>query len=167
MGSGISNAYSSGGSQPYQPTYHVVKSMLELDKKAHIYKSNRGYFKNPTRADLEKAIKDNAITFQGEEAEGNFMYVLDTEGHIIFGKRQNPYTSRGRSPHPTLIGGKDPVVQAAGIMKFKDGRIVSFDDQSGHYRPSSKSMAKVEAVLQKLYNKNHNIFSRDFIWRKK
>ena len=167
MGSGYKGAYSSGGSQPYQPTYHVVKSMLELDKKAGIYKPGRGYFKNPTRTDLEHAAKGDSIMFEGKEAAGTFMYVLDTDGRIIFGKRRNPYNSNGRSPHPTLIGGKDPVVQAAGIMNIMKGKIVSFDDQSGHYRPSSKSMDKVEAALRKIYNKNHNLFSKDFTWRKK
>lgn len=167
MGSGTKGAYSSGGSQPYQPTYHVVKSMLELDKKAGIYKPGRGYFKNPTRTDLEKAIRGNSITFDGKTASGTFMYVLDTDGHIVFGARRNPYNSKGRSPHPTLIGGKDPVVQAAGLMSIKDGKILSFDDQSGHFRPSSKSMDKVEVTLRKLYNKNHNLFSDEFTWRKK
>lgn len=88
MGSGAKGAYSNGGSQPYQSTYHVVKSMLELDKKAGIYKPGRGYFKNPTRTDLEKAIKGDSIMFEGKEAYGTFMYVLNTEGRIIFGERR-------------------------------------------------------------------------------
>lgn len=167
MGSGAKGAYSSGGSQPYQPTYHVVKSMLELDRKAGIYKPGRGYFKNPSRTDLEKAIDGDTIMFNGRKAEGDFMYVLDTGGHIIFGERRNPYNSKGRSPHPTLVGGKDPVVQAAGLIHLKDGQIVSFDDQSGHFRPSSKSMDKMEAALRKLYNKNHDLFNAEFTWRNK
>ena len=57
-------------------------------------------------------------------------------------------------------------VQAAGLMSIKDGKILSFDDQSGHFRPSSKSMDKVAAALRKLYNKNHNLFSDEFNWRK-
>lgn len=105
--------------------------------------------------------------FDGEKATGTFMYVLDTDGHIVFGARRNPYNSNGRSPHPTLIGGKNPVVQAAGLMNIEGGRIASFNDQSGHFRPSSKSMDKVEAALRKLYDKNHNLFSKDFTWRKK
>ncbi|WP_055427116.1 hypothetical protein [Bifidobacterium aesculapii] len=166
MGSGAKGAYSNGGSQPYQPTYHVVKSMLELDKTAGIYNPSRGYFKNPTRTDLEKAIKGDSIIFGGRAASGTFMYVLDTDGHIVFGARRNPYHSNGRSPHPTLIGGKDPVVQAAGLINIKDGKIMSFDDRSGHFRPSSKSMDKVEAALRKLYNMNHNLFGDKFTWRK-
>ena len=166
MGSGHKGAYSSGGSQPYQPNYHVVASMLELDKKTGIYKPGRGYFKNPSRIDLEKAVKGDSIMFKGKEASGTFMYVLTRDGRIIFGERRNPYNSKGRSPHPTLIGGKDPVVQAAGLMTITAGQIVSFNDQSGHFRPSSKSMDKVEDALRKLYNKNHNLFSDEFTWRK-
>ncbi|PLS29551.1 hypothetical protein [Bifidobacterium parmae] len=145
----------------------TVKSMLELDKKAGIYKPGRGYFKNPSRIDLEKAVKGDSIMFGGKNASGTFMYVLNADGRIIFGARRNPYNSKGRSPHPTLLGGKDPIVQAAGLLTIRGGKIVSFDDQSGHFRPSSKSMDKVETALRKIYNINHKLFSSTFIWRKK
>ena len=44
---------------------------------------------------------------------------MDENGNIIFGKRVNPNDSRKRAPHPTLIGGRDPQVQCAGIIEFK------------------------------------------------
>lgn len=52
------------------------------------------------------------------------------------------------------------------LVKIRKGKIVYFDDPSGHFRPSSKSMDKVAAALRKLYNKNHNLFSDEFNWRK-
>ena len=80
-------------------------------------------------------------------------YVLDTNGNIIMGKRANPNNSKWRAPHPTLIGGKDPLVQCAGMITFKKGKILSVDNQSGHFRPNSKSMEKVDKALQKYMKK--------------
>ena len=92
---------------------------------------------------------------------------MDKEGNIIFGKRYNPNDGRKRAPHPTLIGGKDPEVQCAGMIQFKKGRIYSVDNQSGHYRPDIKSLDKVNAALDKLYKKNPELFAPDSKWRKK
>ena len=66
-----------------------------------------------------------------------------------------------------MIGGKDPQVQCAGIITFKDGKIFSIDNQSGHYRPNIKSMAKVEAFLDKLYKENPLLFYKTSKWRKR
>lgn len=92
-------------------------------------------------------------------------YVMDESGNIIFGKRSNPNDGRKRAPHPTLIGGKDPKVQCAGMIVFKKGRILSVDNDSGHYRPDKKSLTKVNDALQKLCDKNPNLFDKDSIWR--
>jgi len=169
MGSGSSGPYGGGstGSQPYAPSYHVVPDMLAADKKdSDIYKSNSGYFKNPTATNLENAIDGNRVVFNGKSVEGQFTYVMDTNGSIIFGKRYNPNNSSKRSPHPTLIGGKNPEVQCAGIIKFTKGRILSVDDRSGHFRPNSKSLEKVDSFLDKLYKRNPNLFDKRSKWRK-
>lgn len=169
MGSGSSGPYGGGstGSQPYAPSYHVVPDMLTTDKKdSDIYKSNSGYFKNPTATNLENAIDGNRVVFNGKSVEGQFTYVMDTNGNIIFGKRYNPNNSSKRSPHPTLIGGKNPEVQCAGIIKFTKGRILSVDDRSGHFRPNSKSLEKVYSFLDKLYKRNPNLFDKRSKWRK-
>jgi hypothetical protein len=91
---------------------------------------------------------------------------MDKEGNIIFGKRYNPNNPDKRAPHPTLLGGKDPQVQCAGIIVFRKGRILSVDNQSGHFRPDIKSLGKVDAALQKIYNNNPNLFDKDSKWRK-
>lgn len=141
--------------------------MLTTDKKdSDIYKSNSGYFKNPTATNLENAIDGNRVVFNGKSVEGQFTYVMDTNGNIIFGKRYNPNNSSKRSPHPTLIGGKNPEVQCAVIIKFTKGRILSVDDRSGHFRPNSKSLEKVDSFLDKLYKRNPNLFDKRSKWRK-
>lgn len=170
MGSGSSSSYSgtNGGSQEYAETYRVVPKMLNKDKKdSDIYNSNTGYFKNPTATNLLEAIKNNRFYIQGIKAENKFTYVLDENGNIIFGKRCNPNNSNKRSPHPTLIGGKNPKVQCAGIIEFKDGKIYYADNNSGHFRPNIKSLDKVKAILDKLYESNSKLFYKNSEWRKK
>lgn len=94
-------------------------------------------------------------------------YVMDMNGNIIIGKRVNPNDGRKRAPHPTLIGGKDPQVQCAGMITFRKGKILSVDNQSGHYRPNIGSMNKVNDALNKLYDSNPNLFAPGSEWRKR
>ena len=168
MGSGSGGLYSgtNGGSQPYSDFYHVVSKELNKDKQdSDIYDKESGYFNNPTAVSLSDSIDGNRIVFQNHSAEGHMTYVLK-DGKIIFGKRLNPNNPRKRAPHPTLVGGRDPQVQCAGIIVFRKGRILSVDNQSGHFRPDSKSLDKVDAVLQQLYDKNPNLFDKNSKWRK-
>ena len=114
-----SHEHISEGSQPYSETYHVETKMLEKDKSdPDIYNELKGYFKNPTSTLLESAIDGNRFVYNKRRVDGKRMYILDKDGNIFFGKRCNPNNSKGRSPHPTLIGGKDPIVQCAGIIDF-------------------------------------------------
>lgn len=162
MGSGSSSSYNSitSGSQPYAPTYHVTKDLLKKDKKdPDIYNPNTGYFHNPTAQNLEDSIRDGDVYSGGEKADNSFTYVLDQDGNIIFGTRANPNNPDKRSPHPTLIGGKDPQVQCAGILKISDGKIVSVDNRSGHFKPDKLSMKKVYNALESLRIRHPEIFS--------
>lgn len=169
MGSGYGNAYSGtrGGSQPYAASYNVVPQMLNIDKKdSDIYSKDSGYFKNPTAIKLTDTITGSNVNFEGGRANGDYTYVMDKSGNIIFGKRCNPNDGRKRSPHPTLLGGKNPEVQCAGMINFRNGKIYSVNTDSGHYRPNSKSLDKVNNALQKLYDSNPNLFHRQSKWRK-
>lgn len=162
MGSGSDSSYKdiTSGSQPYAPAYHVVTPMLKLDKAdPDIYNPNTGYFHNPTAQKLEDAIKNGDVYCDGKKADSRLTYVVDKDGNIIFGKRANPNNPSKRSPHPTLIGGKDPTVQCAGLIKFDDGKIVSVDNQSGHFRPNQQSMEKVYNALNRLRAIHPEIFS--------
>lgn len=171
MGSGSSGNYSGtrGGSQPYAETYNVYPSALNSDKKdPDIYnEQGNGYFHNPTAVKLEDSIKDDRIYVDGKKQYGKLTYVMDKNNNIIIGKRANPNDPDKRSPHPTLIGGKNPKVQCAGMITFDKGRILSVNTNSGHYRPDSKSLEKVKNALQKLCDKNPELFSPKSEWRKK
>lgn len=168
MGSGNSSSYSGtrGASQPYAETYHVVPKELNKDKQnPDIYDPRHGYFKNPTATSLEDAIQNDRIYIDGKKQGGVLTYVMDQQGTIIIGKRVNPNNSHGRAPHPTLIGGRDPQVQCAGMIEFKNGRISSVNTNSGHYRPNSASLPKVKSALQRLCNQRPDLFDRKSEWR--
>ena len=95
-------------------------------------------------------------------AHGKFTYVVNPKGDLIIGKRCNPNNPKERSPHPTLIGGHNPPVQCAGILECVKGRIVSYNNESGHYKPNPKSLATVEKTMEKLKQTNPEIFSQNY-----
>jgi hypothetical protein len=166
MGSGSSGNYSgtSGGSQPYADTYRVVGKEMKKDKAdPDIYNPSTGYFHNPNAKSLDQALgNDERIYSKGKKAHGKMTYVMDEDGNIIFGKRENPNNASKRAPHPTLIGGKDPKVQCAGMITFDKGRIVSVNNESGHYRPASKSLDKVYEALKKFQKAHPKAFSPNY-----
>ena len=79
---------------------------------------------------------------------------------------ENPNNPDKRSPHPTLIGGKDPHVACAGILHFKEGKIISVDQESGHFRPHEKSLRKVGKYLKDLCKEHPELFHKESPWRK-
>lgn len=170
MGSGSGGPYSgtNGGSQPFADSYHVVKSEFTKDKADHdIYSPKTGYFKNPTAKNISESIKNNSVYIADNKANGQITYVLDKNNNLIIGKRYNPNNPNKRSPHPTLIGGKDPQVKCAGMITFKNGKIMSYNNSSGHYKPNSKSLNNVEKILNSLYKKDPGLFHKDSKWRNK
>lgn len=169
MGSGSGGPYSgtNGESQPLAESYHVVKSELAKDKAdPDIYNPSTGYFKNPTAQEIADSVTNSSVYIAGNKPNGPVTYVLDNNDNLIIGKRINPNNPNKRAPHPTLIGGKDPQVQCAGMITFKNGKIMSYNNNSGHYRPNSKSLDKVEKVLDALYKKDPNLFHKNSKWRK-
>lgn len=170
MGSGAGGPYSgtAGGSQPFAELYHVIKKTLVLDKANNsLYTKTNGYFKNPTAVEITNAICGNTIMVDGKRMDGWFTYVVSQSGRLIIGIRKNPLLAGGRAPHPTLIGGKNPAVQIAGMIFCRRGKIVCVNNQSGHYRPNIKSMPKVEAILDRLFEAHPQIFHATSKWRRK
>jgi len=171
MGSGISGNYTgvrpNEGSQPYAIAYRVTDDLLERDKQdPDIYDSISGYFKNPTTTNLSEAIIGDGVYMGERRMHGKFPYVLTEDGKILFGKRSNPNNSSKRAPHPTLIGGKNPKVKCAGMITFSKGKVVSVNNDSGHFKPNVKSMKYVNGFMNKLYEHHPTVFSNMSKWRK-
>lgn len=156
-------AVNKNGSQPYAKFYNVLPKMMDIDKKdPDIYSDELGYFQNETAKNLLDVITEEDIA----ELQ-KLIYVLDEENNIIVGERKNPNNDNKRSPHPALIGGKNPKVKCAGEIFFKDGKIYSINNSSGHFRPHAKSLDTMKEALSKLCNDYPQKFDKDFPGEKK
>ena len=112
-----------------------------------------GYIKNPTTQRLTDLVDANGRV-GGKTMSGQYMYVVDESGDILIGTRAGQ-----RMPHPTLIGGKDPTVRAAGIVDIRGGKIYSVDNASGHFKPSVESLGEAEKAFGQLGDRAfHNGF---------
>lgn len=152
MGSGVSGSYSSisdSQSQPFAPSYGVTGDMLEYDKNRGVYDGK--YDKNPTARNINDSIKGDYI--EGPNFKKDLTYVIDMEGNIIIANRNGNGFDGKATPHPTLIGGENPKVQMAGILHVKDGKIESYDNHSGHFKPNIKSMKVADDAFAKLPSK--------------
>ena len=150
MGSGISHNYTgtnpTEASQPYASSYDVIPEMIQFDIGRGVY--NGTYEKNPTAMNIYDAINGEYII--SDSRNRYLTYVIDMEDNIIIAER-NGYGFGGKAtPHPTLIGGKNPRVKFAGILHLKNGKITSYDHMSGHYKPNIKSMKVADEVFNKL-----------------
>ncbi|WP_344931091.1 hypothetical protein, partial [Aquimarina addita] len=113
-----------------------------------------GYVQNTTRKNLAD-MNINAQSGKIRDANGNvlntdnvngegLMYVIDESDNIIIGGRggTNSY------PHPTLIGGVNPNVKSAGMIRFKDGRVLEINNNSGHFKPSNSVLQQAEQIFR-------------------
>jgi hypothetical protein len=109
---------------------------------------------------MREALKilDRSVTILLDK--NTYTYVLNGNGDIVFAKRFNPNSSKSRAPHPTLIGGKDPQVQCAGMIRIEKGRIVWYNNDSGHFRPNAKSLEKVDNAMEELKRIHPEIFAK-------
>jgi len=152
MGSGSGGTYNgtNSQSQPYAPSYHVEPKMHQADIDKGIYHNGK-YDKNPTAQNLTDMIHGNYI---GDKRTNTDMpYVIDMQGNIIVGKRNGNGKGGLATPHPTLIGGKDPQVQIAGMLHIHGGKIASYDNISGHFKPNPKSIPVADEAFGKLSSK--------------
>ena len=169
MGSGPGGSYSESSSswksQDYAASYSVVSTEYDKDiKNSYVYNKNTGYYKNPTTTNINDAIKNNNVYFEGHKANGKYTYALKTNGELVFAKRASKDRGK-RSPHPSLIGGKNPTVKMAGMIDIRNGKIYDVNADSGHYRPNIKSLSKVENMLYNTYG--NNIFAKKSRLRRK
>jgi len=90
----------------------------------------------------------------GKNFGGKYMYVVDEQGMIRIGTRAQQHM-----PHPTLTGGLDPTVRAAGEVDIRAGQIYSINNLSGHFRPSPDSLGTIYNAFSRLPD---NAFKADF-----
>ncbi len=133
--------------------YSVDSTMFPDDEAAGVLR-NGEYVKNPTAHNINDYISDTSNYLGSKNMNGQYMYVIDMNGNIIIGTRGGQ-----RMPHPTLIGGSNPQVQAAGIIEIRGGKIYSINNASGHFKPSIESLKVAEDIFSNLPQK---IFSKDF-----
>lgn len=161
MGSGNSGNYhgTRGCSQLFASFYSVIPDMHEIDISRGIVQ-NGVYPKNPTAKDIRDMIHGNYVG--NKNTNGLFAYVIDMKNHIIVGKRNGNGTnpSDAPTPHPTLIGGKSPKIQCAGMIDVRGGKIYSFNNQSGHFKPNAKSLEKAAEIFARL---SKNLFHKKYI----
>jgi hypothetical protein len=132
-----------GGNLLNAPRWGVDDAMRAADEAAGVIVNGR-YITNPTAKNLAGLLTDSG-KIGGKQISGQFMYVVDDAGNIIIGTRAGQ-----RMPHPTLIGGANPQVRAAGIVDIRGGRIFSVDNASGHFKPGSGSLGAAEEAFRRL-----------------
>jgi hypothetical protein len=72
------------------------------------------------------------------------MYIIDDLDNIFIAGRGGAIGY----PHPTLVGGSNPNVKCAGMIKFKDGRILEINNNSGHFKPSNEALENGEQIFK-------------------
>jgi hypothetical protein len=123
--------------------FTVDKTMQAADEAAGVLVKGK-YIKNPTAKPLAELITETGKV-GGKKMSGQFMYVIDESGKITIGTRAGQ-----RMPHPTLVGGANPRVQAAGIVDIRGGRIFSINTASGHFKPGHEALEAAGAAFGKL-----------------
>ena len=145
------SVYAKGGSGT--KTYTVDPSMQAKDIEMEVL--NDGvYIKNPTAQNMSDLVKPGSNYVGNSKMNGQFMYVVDTDGNIVIGSRAGQHM-----PHPTLVGGSNPTVQGAGIVEIRGGKIYKVDNASGHFKPDSSSLSSIQNAFEQLPS---NVFHKNF-----
>ena len=157
VGSGRSGLYSGtfGSSQPLSPSYGVLPDMREADESSGILDDEGCYVRNPTACRIENMIRGNYIG--DKRTNGLFIYVITLNGDIVVGRRNGNGPHGSPTPHPTLIGGRNPRVKMAGMLEIRGGKIFSYDGRSGHFKPNRRSMDVADEAFGRLPS---NLFHR-------
>jgi len=145
-----------------EKTVYTVEPAMQAKDIAEKVLVDGKYLNNPTAKNMNDLIRQGYNYVGSKQMNGRYMYVIDQEGNIIIGTRAKDIAT-GRTlhmPHPTLIGGENPVVQGAGIVEIRGGKIYSIDNVSGHFKPGSGSLDAVKGVFDQL---PQNVFHKDFL----
>jgi hypothetical protein len=115
---------------------------------------NGSYVRNPSAQNLASLVNEHG-KIRDARMSGQYMYVVTSSGDIIIGTR-----SGQRMPHPTLVGGAEPQVRAAGIVDIRGGKIFSVDNGSGHFKPGADCLRAADEAFRRLLPEK--AFHRDY-----
>ncbi len=147
-------------SQPYADSYGVTPDMLQYDKDRGVYSEETGYTCNPTTVNARDNVRKGVIVdHEGKPMNGSYTYAVRENGELVIGKRNGNGKDGKATPHPTLIGGKEPRVKVAGTVTMSDGKIVKYDNESGHFKPNDLSMHEADKAFSQLPD---TVFHRNF-----
>lgn len=82
--------------------------------------------------------------------DGTYTYAVREDGTLVIGKRNGNGRDGKATPHPTLVGGRNPRVRIAGIVTMSKGKIVKYDNESGHFKPNILSMTEADRAFSEL-----------------
>ena len=104
--------------KPRNPQYFITRS--NAIAKGEVFGLN-----DPRLRVKPDSSGKNILEFNGELLQGDYGYVIDDKGSLIIFSR--------KLKHSVAAAGEDVV--AAGAVYFIDGKIYSFNTNSGHYLP--------------------------------
>lgn len=99
-----------------------------------------------------KIRHNNGQAIHTQTGHEGLMYAVDEAGVIHIGSRGGAFPSG--FPHPTLIGGVNPNVKCAGMIKFNQGRIVEINNNSGHFKPTLENLNQIKSIFQSKFPVN-------------
>lgn len=147
-------------SQPYADSYGVTPDMLQYDKDRGVYSEETGYTRNPTTVNACDNVREGVIVdHEGKPMNGSYTYAVKENGELVIGKRNGNGKDGKATPHPTLVGGKEPRVKVAGMVTMSNGKIVKYDNESGHFKPNDLSMSEADKAFSQLPD---TVFHRNF-----
>lgn len=118
----------------------IANQLAEFDKYVK-------YYNDQERQDLKFVFKKGVVYYQGALAQDRLIFVAGLNGEF-YGLNQKIFLIHHSS---AFAGG---TILGAGELFFKDGKILSISNGSGHYMPGRSTMLE---VLQKLKRQVGNI----------
>ena len=147
-------------SQPYASSYGVTPDMLQHDKDRGVYSDESGYTRNPTAVNAHDSLREGVLVdHEGKPMDGHYTYAVKENGELVIGERNGNGKDGKATPHPTLVGGKEPRVKVAGMVTMSNGKIVKYDNESGHFKPNDLSMPEADRAFSQLPD---SAFHRNF-----
>lgn len=111
-----------------------TKELAEVEIKSWRLITNK--LPNSTGGKIQGRFSSGKWAMEGNtKLQGQFDYIISAEGELVIG-----------SKHTTLSGGGS--VRAAGTLKIRNGKIVAFDNASGHYFPTPEEAARFREIFE-------------------